>query len=161
VIVANHASYLDGLVLASALPDAPVFIAKRELATQLVAGPFLRARARCRRRGYPRRPFCAHREAPRLPSGRNVHARAGAARIPPRRLRHRGRRRIAVIPLAIRGTRSILRPDRWLPRRGRIAAFRAPAITPEGSGFAAALSLSDLARAAILALCEEPDLARV
>jgi hypothetical protein len=42
VVVANHASYLDGLVLAAAIPGEPAFIAKKELEPQFFAGPFLR-----------------------------------------------------------------------------------------------------------------------
>ena len=42
ILVANHASYLDGLVLMAALPGPLAFAAKRELASQTLAGPFLR-----------------------------------------------------------------------------------------------------------------------
>ena len=42
VIVSNHASYLDGLVLAAVIPGEPAFIAKKELEPQFFAGPFLR-----------------------------------------------------------------------------------------------------------------------
>jgi acyl-CoA synthetase (AMP-forming)/AMP-acid ligase II len=42
VIVTNHASYLDGLILAAVIPGEPAFVVKKELATQFFAGPFLR-----------------------------------------------------------------------------------------------------------------------
>ncbi|TNF54507.1 MAG: acyl-phosphate glycerol 3-phosphate acyltransferase, partial [Burkholderiales bacterium] len=42
VLVCNHASYLDGLVLVAALERPHTFVAKRELADQFVAGHFLR-----------------------------------------------------------------------------------------------------------------------
>src|SRR6185437_6069356 len=38
----NHSSYMDVLVLAAVLPGEPAIVAKRELASQLVAGPLLR-----------------------------------------------------------------------------------------------------------------------
>jgi 1-acyl-sn-glycerol-3-phosphate acyltransferase len=42
VILANHASYLDGLVLAAALPIDFAFVAKRELVEGPIAGTFLK-----------------------------------------------------------------------------------------------------------------------
>ena len=42
VLVANHSSYLDGLVLAASLSGDITIVAKKELAPQFVAGTFLR-----------------------------------------------------------------------------------------------------------------------
>ena len=42
IIVANHASYLDALVLAAVIPGEPAFIAKKELERQVFAGTYLR-----------------------------------------------------------------------------------------------------------------------
>ena len=42
VLVVNHASYIDGLVLLAALPRGCLFVAKKEFERQRVAGPFLR-----------------------------------------------------------------------------------------------------------------------
>jgi hypothetical protein len=42
ILAANHASYLDGAVLAALCPGELAFTAKQELAGQLLAGPFLR-----------------------------------------------------------------------------------------------------------------------
>nr|WP_246533267.1 lysophospholipid acyltransferase family protein [Pseudomonas lalucatii] len=47
VLVANHASYLDGLVLCAVLPPGFAFVAKRELAGQFIAGRFLRRLGTC------------------------------------------------------------------------------------------------------------------
>ena len=47
VVVANHASYLDGLALCAALPPEFSFVAKRELAGQHIAGTFLRRLGTC------------------------------------------------------------------------------------------------------------------
>ena len=41
MLVSNHASYLDGLVLVAALPRPYAFVAKRELREQPVAGRYL------------------------------------------------------------------------------------------------------------------------
>lgn len=66
---------------------------------------------------------------------------------------------IPVIPVTIRGTRSILRGGQWFPRCGRIHAHIAKPVWPEGSGFEAAVRLRDAVRAQILSQCREPDLA--
>ena len=42
MLVSNHASYLDGVILVAALPRPYAFVAKRELRDQFVAGRFLR-----------------------------------------------------------------------------------------------------------------------
>jgi 1-acyl-sn-glycerol-3-phosphate acyltransferase len=64
-----------------------------------------------------------------------------------------------VVPVAIRGTRSILRGGQWLPRRGEISVDIGAPIKPDGADFAAAVRLRDAARAFVLAHCREPDLA--
>ena len=65
-----------------------------------------------------------------------------------------------VIPVAIRGTRSVLRDGQWLPHRGIVHVVVTPSLPPEGRDWPAAVGLRDRARAAILAACGEPDLAR-
>ena len=62
------------------------------------------------------------------------------------------------IAMLIRGTRTMLRCDQWLPRRSRIDIEIADAIKPGGSDFASVLRLRDAAREAMLARCGEPDL---
>ena len=42
VLVFNHSSYADALLLAAVLPGEPAYAAKREFAGQIFAGPFLR-----------------------------------------------------------------------------------------------------------------------
>jgi 1-acyl-sn-glycerol-3-phosphate acyltransferase len=42
MLVFNHSSYADLIVLAAVLPGEPLYVAKRELAGQFFAGPFLR-----------------------------------------------------------------------------------------------------------------------
>jgi len=64
-----------------------------------------------------------------------------------------------VVPVAIRGTRSILRAWQWLPRRGGIQVTASPAVLPDGDDWPAAVRLRDTVREQILATCGEPDLA--
>ena len=63
-----------------------------------------------------------------------------------------------VVPVAIRGTRSVLRGGQWFPRRGPISVRIGRPLAPDGGDFAAALRLRDRTRAAILDRCGEPDL---
>jgi len=67
---------------------------------------------------------------------------------------------IPVVPVAICGTRSILRDGQWWPRRGAITiTFGAPLLPVADAldAFAAAVVLRDDARAYILCHCGEPD----
>jgi 1-acyl-sn-glycerol-3-phosphate acyltransferase len=66
---------------------------------------------------------------------------------------------VPVVPITIRGTRSVLRPDHWFPRRGTISATMGRPILPGAADWAAALQLRDAVRAEILQHCGEPDLA--
>ncbi len=63
-----------------------------------------------------------------------------------------------VVPVALRGTRSLLRDTTWLPRRGSVTVTVRPPIRPRGSDLAAAARLRDAVRAEVLQHCGEPDL---
>ncbi|MCH7667237.1 MAG: 1-acyl-sn-glycerol-3-phosphate acyltransferase, partial [Acidobacteria bacterium] len=65
---------------------------------------------------------------------------------------------LPVVPVAIRGTRSVLRGDKWFPRKGTISVAIRPPMRAEGSDLAAAAKLRDAVRAEILEHCGEPDL---
>jgi 1-acyl-sn-glycerol-3-phosphate acyltransferase len=170
MIVTNHASYLDSLVIAAVIPGPLSFVAKEELARQWVAGPFLR------RIGT----LFVRRVDPRGGVEDTQHqleaARAGArivsfpdgtqTRRPGLLGFHLGaflvaaQAGISVLPVTVRGTRSILRGDQWFPRRGEIVVHVSRAVRPQGSDFAAAVRLRDGVRAAMLEHYGEPDLAR-
>ena len=64
-----------------------------------------------------------------------------------------------VIPIAIRGTRQILRADSWFPRRGHIEIHVDTPVEPEsGEAWSVALALRDASRGFILEHNGEPDL---
>ena len=167
VIVSNHASYLDGLVLAAVIPGEPAFIAKKELEPQFFAGPFLRQLgALFVDRADPEGGVedvnkaldaaQAARMLVFLPEGTFTRApgllpfRLGAFVIA-------ARQHLSILPLTLRGTRSILRSDQWFPRRGAVSVTIGPLFSPDGSDFDAAVRLRDKVRAKILANCGEPD----
>jgi 1-acyl-sn-glycerol-3-phosphate acyltransferase len=168
VVAANHSSYLDAVVLFATLPERLAFVAKRELGEQPALGRLLRAlgtrfveRADTERsvedarelsslvqRGdslvfFPEGTFT--RAPGLLPFHMGAFVIAAGAGVP-------------VLPVAVRGTRSILRDGDWFPRRGPIHVLAGPLLEPEGAGWAAAVALRDRARAEILARCGEPDL---
>ena len=168
IIVANHASYLDGIVLSAILPGAYSYVAKRELAGQVIARRFLThigtefVERFERQRGIAD----AHELAQAARAGRTLvfFPEGRFERAPGLKSFHLGafiaatEAQLPVVPIALRGTRSILREYQWFPRRGRIAVTVGAPILPPGTGFEAALKLRDAARTQILAHCGEPDL---
>ena len=175
VLAANHASYLDGIILVAALPGAlsPAgyfsFVAKRELLEPLVPRVYLkhigsefveridpqrgvedvRHIVQAVRAGhspifFPEGTFT--RVPALLPFRMGAFTVAAEAGVP-------------IIPVSIRGTRSILRDGQWLPRRGSIVITVGPPITPDGTDWAAAVRLRDAAHVEISRWCGEPDLA--
>jgi 1-acyl-sn-glycerol-3-phosphate acyltransferase len=169
VFVANHASYLDALVLFATLPADLSYIAKQELAKKCIS------RVPMRRLGveFVER-FDAHRGVEdtvrvvkAVRQGRAVvfFSEGTFGREPGLRPFRMGafvvaaRTGVPVVPVAIRGTRSILRADQWFPRRGAVRLTIGTPLTPQGSDWSAAIALRDAARTQILHVCGEPDLA--
>jgi 1-acyl-sn-glycerol-3-phosphate acyltransferase len=169
VIASNHASYFDGLVLAAVIPGEPAFIAKKELEPQFFAGPFLRRlgtlfvdradpeggvedvnKALEAARAGRMLVFLSEGTFTRAPG--LLPFRLGAFVIA-------ARQHLSVLPLTLRGTRSILRSDQWFPRRGAVSVTIGPLFSPDGTDFDAAVRLRDKVRAEILANCGEPDAA--
>jgi 1-acyl-sn-glycerol-3-phosphate acyltransferase len=68
---------------------------------------------------------------------------------------------VLVTPVTIRGSRTLLRDENWLPRRSRVRIEISPPLYPDGSDFAAAIRLRDAARAEVLKHCDEPDRAHL
>ena len=168
VIVANHASYLDGFIVTGAL-DVPIhFIVKGELARNLPVRLILQRFgvefvdrfnanqgssdvtriANKSRSGqsivfFPEGTFTTFEGLQPFRMGAFVTA---------------ARARVPVVPVAIRGARGIVRGDDWFPRRGRIEVTICAPIQPAGVGWQVALDLRDAARHAIAKHTGEPDL---
>jgi len=64
---------------------------------------------------------------------------------------------IPVVPIALRGVRSVLRDGTWFPRRYPIAVTIGAPIAPEGNDWNAAVKLRDRVRAEVLKYCGEAD----
>jgi len=144
VIVANHASFVDSLALLLAIPGPLTFTAGGTLASQRVAGPFLR------RLGAvfvgtddPRRATASVATLSALArAGETLvfFPEGGLSRQPGLRRFHLGAFLVAldtavpVVPVAIRGSRQVVPPGRRLPHQGSVEVVVGPPIlhqTPE------------------------------
>jgi 1-acyl-sn-glycerol-3-phosphate acyltransferase len=174
VMVANHASYLDGPTLIASVPNELIFIAKQELEPQFVAGTYLRRMgAEFVERFDPRRGISDLARITRIGrTGRSLlfFAEGTFSSIPGLRPFYMGgfvsamEAQLPVVPIAIEGTRGILRSGSWYPHRGRIKVTIGKPLLPvpmsadPSDNWRAALQLRDAARRHILAHCGEPDL---
>ena len=165
ILAANHASYLDAVVLLAALPVEFAFVAKRELAGSPVVGTVIRkvGHLTVERVDPAQSAADADRATARLrggvslfffPEGTFVRApgllpfRLGAFKAAV----EAGR---PVVPIGLRGTREILPADTWLPKPGRITVVIGPPIAPDGTGWQEMVRLRDLTRGEIARLADE------
>lgn len=171
IIVANHASYADGIVLAAALAVPHRFVAKAELARTPVLGRYLSGLRTLFIERFAAEQSLAEvgrvRDALRAGDSLIVFPEGTFTSVAGLRAFHLGGFQAAVaagvplIPVAICGTRSLLRGSEWLPRYTALRVIvGAPLAAREGEEpFAAAVRLRDAARAFILRHSHEPDLA--
>jgi 1-acyl-sn-glycerol-3-phosphate acyltransferase len=168
VVVANHASFIDSLALMLALSSPVAFVAGGELASQRIAGPFLR-RLGCVfvDQDHPeQRSRDAARITDAIKGGRSVvfFAEGSLHRAPGLRTFQLGAFVAAagahapLVPVGIRGSRDVVRPGGRFPRHGAVTVAFGDAIEPSGIGWTETLALRDQARAAIVKLSGEPDL---
>jgi acyl carrier protein len=169
VLLVNHASYLDAIVLTALLPPVPgyTFIAKREFESSramraLLSGlgvPFIERfdakrsaedvewMAAALARGahllvFPEGTFSRETGLKALHAGAFLAAaKAGAP----------------IVVAGLRGTRSALRDETWLPRRVPVEFEVGTRIMPAGSDWAAAARMRAAARQAMVALSGEYD----
>ncbi len=170
VLVANHASYLDAVALTAALPARFGFVAKRELAGRLVSKVLLGRLGTefVERFDVQRGVEDFDRMAETVQKGRSllVFPEGTFSRAPGLRRFRMGafvaavRGEAPVVPITIRGTRSMLRGDEWFPRPGRVSVIISPPLRPQGADWNEAVLLRDATRAEILRHCGEPDLIR-
>jgi len=169
IVAANHASYLDALLLSAVLPPRFAYVAKQELLRKPLAAIPLR-RLGCvfverfdsvrgaedtraleeRARNGDSLMFFAEgtfRSAPGLlPFRMGAFAVAARASLP-------------VIPLALSGTRVLLRGEEHRPHFSRLRVQVGAPITAPGGDWQVALQLRDNARLWIAERMDEPDAA--
>jgi 1-acyl-sn-glycerol-3-phosphate acyltransferase len=175
VLISNHASYLDGLILVGVLHRCYSFVAKAELQKNFLLRFLLQ------RIGTEFVERFDHRQGrentrwliDRGRTGRSLifFAEGTFMRMPgllPFRLgafETAVKGNLPVVPLTIRGTRSIMRGDSWFPRRGGVSVQIGPPILPgdvlaeaAGDRWKAILLLREQTRKWIVRHCGEPDL---
>jgi 1-acyl-sn-glycerol-3-phosphate acyltransferase len=167
IAVANHPSWIDPLVLASVMPQSFHFVAAEVLQHQRLIGFVLRRLGHQFVERHEREHGVADtdRLATLVRAGQSlvIFPEGRLARAPGLRPFHMGAFVVAaethapVVPVAIRGTRTILRPEHHFPRRGAIDIVVGEPIWPSGTDWAAAIDLQHAARNAVLELSGEPD----
>jgi 1-acyl-sn-glycerol-3-phosphate acyltransferase len=166
IVVANHASYIDSVVLMASLPTDFRFLAKRRLADYPLIGTVIRkvghvtvekatvaqqlsgadVLTRLLQEGrqtlvFPEGTF--FRPAELLPFRLGAFKAAVDTRCP-------------IMPIALRGTRRVLPDGTWLFRRGPIDVTIGAPLVPAGQGWQEMVRLRDEARAIIARGCGEP-----
>jgi 1-acyl-sn-glycerol-3-phosphate acyltransferase len=169
VVVANHASYLDGIVMKAALPPRFSFVIKREAASMPVAGFLLKRIGsefvdRHSEGGRRRDAMRVMRRAEQghalvfFPEG-TFDATPGLKRFHPGAFVAAARGAMPVVPMVIHGARRALPNRALLVRPGRVRVrILAPLDTPAETGRAVD-ALRRESRRRILAELDEPDLA--
>ena len=169
VVVANHASYVDGVVMQAALPPRFAFVIKKEMGRVPVASLLLRRlgsefveRFDRHRGGVDARRVLRTAAAGQalafFPEG-TFDERVGLARFHSGAFVAAHRSGLPVVPAAIRGARHVLPPGSAWPRPGTIEVeILEPLSLPVPDAPDGARELRARARAAILARIDEPDL---
>lgn len=169
VVAANHASYIDAIVIKAVLPDRFAYVVKREMAAVPLAGLLLELLGTefverfNRHRGgldarrvlrtvsggqallfFPEGTFVG--EPGLLKFNNGAFKSAVAANCP-------------VVPCVLRGTRQILPSPRFFPRPGRVEVEFLDPVAPDAdlSPEHQATALREQTRAAILSRLDEPD----
>jgi 1-acyl-sn-glycerol-3-phosphate acyltransferase len=170
VLAANHTSFLDALVLLSLLEwRSYSFVAKREFLGNFLTRTLLQGFDTLFVERFDLRRSAKHAsglvDAARRGVSLIVFAegtlvrQTGLAPFRTSAFQVAVQAGIPVVPVALRGVRSVLRDGTWYPRRAPVAVTFGAPIAPEGSDWNVAVRLRDRVRAEVLKHCGEPDLA--
>ena len=166
VVVANHASYLDGIILTAVLPPRFTFVIKREMTRVPFAGFLLRRigsefvdRFDHQRSAIDTRRIMGAATSDQslafFPEG-TFRSEAGL------RSFHNGafaiarRGNLKLVPVVIRGSRDMLPAHRILPARTKLEVIIRPSVSPDQAS-ASTRGLMEACRNSILAELNEPD----
>ncbi|MEM7502020.1 MAG: lysophospholipid acyltransferase family protein [Pseudomonadota bacterium] len=168
VVVANHASYLDGVVLQAFLPPHYSYVIKNEMQKVPVAHYFLRRIGsrfveRFKKSGGARDARQLMRAADEgaslafFPEGTFI-AEPGLGKFYLGAFATALKGALPVVPVVIEGTRNILPAGRRLPRRGSLSVQVLTPIATAAGTFETPRALAEAARQKILTVLPEPDL---
>ncbi len=169
VVVANHASYLDGIILTAVLPPRFTFVIKREMAGVPFAGFLLRrlGSAFVERFDNRRGAIDARHIMQIAAAGQSLtfFPEGTFRREPGLRRFHNGafaaakRGHLQLVPIIIRGSRDILPAGRMLPVPGTLQVIIKPPVHPDQTTPTTQSPL-EACRNSILEDLNEPDLQR-
>jgi len=167
ILSANHASYLDALLLTAVLPARFAYVAKQELLRNpLAAIPLRRLGSAFVERFDAVRGAEDTREL-----AERAHADESLIFFPEGTFRREpglmpfklgaflvaARSGAPVLPVALIGTRSLLRGEQWRPRHSKLSVLIGEPLLATGDDWQAALQLRDAVRQQILARMGEHD----
>ena len=168
VLAANHSSYADVPVLMASLPVDFLFVAKQEVRRWPLVGRFVRKAGHLTVDRFDAQQGVADAAevARAISAGETLlffpeGTFTAAAGLRPFRLgafKAAADAGLPVVPVALRGTRRVLRAEGWRPRPGRVRIWIGPAIGAEGDGWRALVALRDRVAEAIAARSGEPRL---
>lgn len=171
IVVANHASYLDGMILQAFLPPRFAFVIKGEaqqvpvlhFALRRIGSKFVErfvTQASSRDARNLVKAAASGESLGLFPEG-TFSGDVGLARFRQGAFVAAMRAEISLVPVAIRGSRDILPAGTLLPRPGTLIIEVLQPILPGSPEFASAAELSNTARSRILECLGEPDLSDV
>jgi 1-acyl-sn-glycerol-3-phosphate acyltransferase len=169
IVVANHASFLDALILTAVLPPHFTYVAKQELLQKPLAAIPLRrlGSAFVERFDSARGAEDTRALEERVRAGESVvFFPEGTFRSEPGLLPFRmgafmlaARSGRPVLPVTLTGTRTLLRGESWRPHFSALEVHIGTPLPAQGEPWQAALQLRDAARRQILVQLGEPDTA--
>jgi 1-acyl-sn-glycerol-3-phosphate acyltransferase len=165
ILAANHASYIDSVVLMATIPTDFRFLAKRRLADYPMIGTVIRkvGHVTIEKATVAQQLSSADVLARLIREGRQMLVfPEGTFLRPPELLPFRlGAFKAVVdtgcplVPIALRGTRRVLPDGTWLLRRGPIEVIVSAPLQPSGGGWQEMVRLRDEARTTIARGCGE------
>jgi 1-acyl-sn-glycerol-3-phosphate acyltransferase len=170
VVVANHASYVDGVILHGYLPPKFSYVIKGEMQNFPVVGLMLRrvgsrfverfeASGSARDARQLLRAASAGESLALFPEGTFIK-QPGLSRFRSGAFAAAIKAGVPVVPVVISGSRRIMPAGKVLPRHGHLRLDILNPIEPSERAFSNSRSLAESARQRILEVLEEPDLVK-
>lgn len=166
IVVANHASYLDGMIMTAALPARFSFVIKREMTQVPGAHFFLRRigsefvdRGQSTQGSRDARRILQRAEGGHslvfFPEG-TFQAEPGLRRFRMGAFNAARRGPVPLVPTVIRGSRKMMPAHHWLPHPARLEVHVLPPVETKHGASSAELAVQ--CRAIMLPVLNEPDL---